>query len=221
MKKTELFKRYLLFIISLLLSGIGVAFTKHGALGVSPISSLPNVISARFDFLSFGTWLMLWNCVLVLGQILILRRNFQPLQLLQIPLSVLFGWFTDLGGLIAALLPADSYPMQLCMVITGILILGAGIALSVIANVIMNAGEAFVRTVADAAKKDFGNIKIAFDICNVTLALLASLLLFHGKIVGLREGTLIAAIGTGLAVKLFVRLLRPIIEPLLCNQAEF
>lgn len=220
MTKKELCKRYLLFIISLLFSGIGVAFTKHGALGVSPISSLPNVISAKFDCVSFGTWLMLWNCLLVLGQILILRRKFHPLQLLQIPLSILFGWFTDLGGVIAALIPADNYPMQLCMVILGVLILGFGIALSVIANVIMNAGEAFVRTVADTTKKEFGNVKIAFDIANVALALIASLLLFHGTIVGLREGTILAAVGTGLTVKGFVRVLRPIIAPILCNHAE-
>ena len=43
MSKREVFKRYLLFIVGLFFSGIGVAFTKHGELGVSPISSVANV----------------------------------------------------------------------------------------------------------------------------------------------------------------------------------
>lgn len=64
--------RYLLLIIGLFFSALGVAVTKRGELGVSPISSVPNIISIRFPQLSFGTWLFLWNCVLIVGQILIL-----------------------------------------------------------------------------------------------------------------------------------------------------
>lgn len=44
MTKSELIKRYTLFIISLFFSALGVAFTKHGELGVSPTSSIANVI---------------------------------------------------------------------------------------------------------------------------------------------------------------------------------
>ena len=51
--------------------GMGVALTKHGELGVSPISSVANVISCRFTKLSFGNWLIISNCVLVVGQIIL------------------------------------------------------------------------------------------------------------------------------------------------------
>ena len=71
--------------------------TKKGELGVSPISSVANVMSIRLPQLSLGYWLIIWNCVLILGQILLLRRKFQWIQLLQVPLSFLFGWFTDFG----------------------------------------------------------------------------------------------------------------------------
>lgn len=37
MSKKETAKRYVLFVISLFFSALGVAFTKHGELGVSPI----------------------------------------------------------------------------------------------------------------------------------------------------------------------------------------
>ena len=45
MTKREIAKRYLLFIISLFFAALGVEFTKHGELGVSPISSVANVMS--------------------------------------------------------------------------------------------------------------------------------------------------------------------------------
>lgn len=203
MKKKETIKRYILFIISLFFIGLGVAFTKQGALGVSPISSVPNILNLRFPVLSMGNWLICFNCILILGQILLLRKNFQPIQLLQIPLSFLFGSFTDFGMWCTSFIPVTNYPMQLFMVVAGVIILGFGISLSVIANVIMNAGEAFVKALADTLHKNFGNVKIIFDISCVTLSIVLSLLLFSGSIEGTREGTFIAAIGTGFVVKFF------------------
>lgn len=212
MSKAEVAKRYALFVVSLFFAALGVAFTKHGELGVSPISSVANVMACRFPALSLGTWLILWNCVLIVGQILLLRRRFQPIQLLQVPLSFLFGWFTDLGMWLVAPIPADRYPLRLLMVAIGILILGFGISLAVIANVIMNAGEAFVKALADTLHKEFGNVKIAFDVFCVLLALVLSLLLFSFTIVGTREGTVLSALFTGVAVKFWTRKLRAPVE---------
>lgn len=208
MKSKETAKRYILFIICLFFMGLGVALTKHGELGVSPISSVANVVSLKFTFLSFGTWLTISNCVLLLGQILILRRNFKPIQLLQIPLSFLFGFFTDFGMYLASFIPNDIYIVKLLLVISGIVVLGFGITLGVIADVILNSGEAFVKALADTLKKDFGNTKIAFDVCWVVLSLILSLIFFDGKIVGAREGTILSALLVGVVVKLF----RPLLQ---------
>lgn len=212
MTKKEIFKRYALFIISLFFSALGVAFTKHGELGVSPISSVANIMSYKFSFLTMGTWLIIWNCILILGQIVILKKDFQLIQLLQIPLSFLFGYFTDFGLWCVSFIPADFYPFRLMMVIVGIIILGFGISLSVIANVIMNSGEAFVKAVSDITKRNFGNVKIAFDIICVVLSIILSLIFFDLSVVGTREGTVISALFTGITVKLFTRNLRSRIE---------
>lgn len=211
MTKVEITKRYILFIISLFFSALGVAFTKHAELGVSPISSVANVMSCKFDGFSLGTWLIIWNCILIAGQIVILRKRFQPIQLLQIPLSFLFGWFTNFGMWMVSFIPVSSYFIRLAMVIIGVVILGFGIALSVIANVIMNSGEAFVKAVSEQIHKEFGNIKIAFDILCVIVAIILSLLFFDFSIVGTREGTIISALFTGIFVKFFTnKLWQPI-----------
>ncbi|MBQ8765444.1 MAG: YitT family protein [Clostridia bacterium] len=212
MTTKETIKRYILFIISLFFAALGVAFTKRGELGVSPISSVANVLSIKFTAVSMGNWLIIWNCVLIVGQILILRKNFKPIQLLQVPLSFLFGYFTDFGMWLVSFIPVNIYIMRLVMVILGVIILGFGISLSVIANVIMNAGEAFVKAIADTTKKDFGNVKIIFDISCVTFSVILSLILFNFTILGTREGTLIAALGTGIVVKFFTKHLKKNIE---------
>ena len=215
MTKGETVKRYILFVFCLFFMGIGVALTKHGELGVSPISSVANIVSIKFTFFSFGTWLTISNCVLLLGQIILLRRNFKPIQLLQIPLSFLFGYFTDFGMWLAGFIPNDIYIVQLLLVISGIIVLGFGITLGVIADVILNSGEAFVKALADVTKKDFGNTKIVFDICWVLFSIILSLVFFDGKLLGTREGTVISAVFVGVTVKFFKPLLQKPLDRLL------
>lgn len=215
MTKKETAKRYLLLVVGLFFSAIGVAFTKHGELGVSPISSVANVMSCRVTALTLGNWLIIWNCILILGQIIILRKKFQPIQFLQIPLSFLFGWFTDIGMKIVSVIPLPHYTVRLLMVLIGVVILGFGVALSVIGNVIMNSGEAFVKAISDTTGHEFGNMKIGFDVSCVILAILLSLIFFGGSIVGTREGTILSALLTGLVVRFFTSRIKAPIEKIL------
>lgn len=215
MTKKELAKRYILFILCLFFMGLGVALTRHGALGVSPISSVANVMSLKFTFFTFGTWLTISNCVLLLGQILLLRRKFRPFQLLQIPLSFLFGYFTDFGLWLVGRIPNDVYIVQILLVLSGIAVLGFGITLGVIADVILNSGEAFVKALADVTGKEFGNTKIVFDVSWVLLSIVLSLLFFGGRLEGTREGTVVSALLVGVVVKFFRPRLQKPLEKLL------
>ena len=206
MKKSELLKRYMLFIFCLFFIGLGIAMAKHSDLGISPISSVANVLSLQWKFLSLGNWLTAMNCVFILLQVLILRKKFKPVQLLQLPLSFVFGYFTDLGLLLVKAIPNHAYVIQLLIQLGGIVVLGFGISLGVIANVMLNSPEAFVKAVADTTKKEFGFLKVALDVTMVVIALTLSLI-FFGKIEGIREGTVITALLVGLCVKFFRSLL--------------
>ena len=195
----------MLLIFGLFLSALGVALLKKAALGVSPISSAANIVSIAVPELSLGTWLIIWNCVLIWGQFLILRRDFRPVELLQLPLSVLFGLFTDLAMSILDFAEPGSYIECFALVVLGTVTMALGISLTVIADVIMNSGEALVKAVSDKTGKAFGSVKIAFDACCVALAVALSFILC-GEILEVREGTLVAALLTGVFVNLFGRL---------------
>lgn len=220
MSTKELIKRYILFIIGLFFAGIGVAFTKSGQLGVSPISSVANVMSYLIPTISIGSWLIVWNCLLIVGQIVVLRRDFKLYQLLQIPISFLFGYFTDFGMWCVSFIPIPNYPVKFILLIIGIVILGLGISLSFIANVIMNSGEALVKAISDRHELDLGNVKIGFDISCVCIAIIMSLIFFDFKIIGTREGTIISALTTGLVVKFFNKIIKNPIENGFLNEAN-
>lgn len=210
MNAKETVKRYILFVIGLFFMGMGVAFTRHGELGVSPISSVANILSYKFTFWSMGEWLTFTNILLIVAQILILRKNFKLIQLIQVPLSFLFGAFTDICLNMIVNIPTDTYFMRFLMVILGVVVLSFGVSLTVIANVVMNSGEAVVKAISDTINKDFGDVKIIFDVSWVAISVVLSLIFFDFKIIGTREGTIIAAVCTGAVVKVFTKLLSPI-----------
>lgn len=206
MKTKEVLKRYFLFILCLFFIGLGIALAKHSNLGISPISSVANVLSLQWEFFTLGNWMTTMNCIFILLQILVLRKNFKPIQFLQFPLSFVFGWFTDLGLFLVKSFPNDVYILQLLILLGGVVVLGFGIALGVIAGVMLNSPEAFVKAVSDTTKKDFGFLKIGLDVTMVVIGVTLALI-FFGRIEGVREGTLISALLVGLFVKLFKRLL--------------
>lgn len=208
MPKKELIKRYFLLIIGVFFIGLGIAVSKRSNLGISPVSSVANVLSLRFDFFTVGTWLMLWNCLFILIQIAILRKNFKPIQLLQFPISLLLGLFTDIGVAMVSYLSAVSYSERLSLVLVGMVILALGITLSVISDTVMNVGEAFVDVVSRVLNKSFGGVKVLFDVGCVATSVILSLIFFNGTVVGTREGTLITACLTGFVVKWMTKKLK-------------
>ena len=111
----------------------------------------------------------------------------------------------------------DYYAVRLPLVIAGIITLGFGVSLSVVANVIMNSGEAFVKAVSDKSGMIFGNVKIGFDVGCVVVAFVLSLILFNGEIVGTREGTVLTALLTGIVVNFFVKRISAPVNGMLKN----
>ena len=207
MSKKESIKRVVLCIVSFLILAVGVAFTKVSGLGVSPISSFPNVLSIGLPFMTIGNWTIIYYLFMILAQYLMLRKDFKIFQLLQIPFSFLFGYSTDLSVWLLSHIAPNNYIMQLVFTFIGIAILGFGIMLAVSANVIMNSPEATVQAISIKTGKEFGTIKTIFDISCVTAAIITSFILC-GKLVGIREGTIISAVCVGFAVKLSNKLFK-------------
>ena len=110
--------------------------------------------------------------------------------------------------------------VKLLLVISGIIVLGFGITLGVIANVILNSGEAFVKALSDVIRKEFSNVKIAFDVSWVAFSVVLSLFFFGGELVGTREGTILSAIFTGVAVKFWLKLIKTLLNELYADNKK-
>ena len=196
---TSLLKRYLILLAGLAVMAFGVACSIKANLGTSPISSVPYVISL-FAPLTVGTATILMHCVFILIQILLLRKQYHPIQLMQLPVAVFFGYLTDFGVWAVRGISCNSYWQQWILCLIGIFLVAVGVSLEVKAGVVVLAGEGVVLAVCKIFPVKFGYMKVGFDVTLVVIACILSLV-FTGHLQGVREGTVPAALLVGMIAK--------------------
>lgn len=199
--KTELIKRYIFLLAGLFVNGLGVSFITKAGLGTSPITSIPYTLSLGFTP-TVGMFTLVFNIFLIILQVILLRRNFQLQNLLQLPIIALFSFFIDLTMSLLGFIQPETYVLKVISLVIGCLILGFGVFMEMVANVAMLPGEATVRAFSDVFSTDFGKTKIAFDSSMTVIAAILSFIMFK-HLDGVREGTIVAAILVGFIARLF------------------
>lgn len=196
----EKLKRYLIFLVGLFVNSLGVSLITKANLGTSPISSIPYVLSLNFPF-TLGNFTIFFSIFLIVLQLIILRKNFKLEHILQIPVSIIFGYFIDLTMILFSWVNPEAYIMKIVYLLMGCLILGVGVYMEVLADVVMLPGESFVRAIVLTWKTNFGTTKICFDVSMSVIAAVLSFV-FAGRLAGVREGTVIAALLVGFIARL-------------------
>ena len=196
----EKLKRYLIFLVGLFVNSLGVSLITKANLGTSPISSIPYVLSLNFPF-TLGNFTIFFSIFLIVLQLIILRKNFKLEHILQIPVSIIFGYFIDLTMILFSWVNPEAYVMKIVYLLIGCLILGVGVYMEVLADVVMLPGESFVRAIVLTWKTNFGTTKICFDVSMAVIAAVLSFV-FAGRLDDVREGTVIAALLVGFIARL-------------------
>ena len=196
----ETLKRYLIFLVGLFVNSLGVSLITKANLGTSPISSIPYILSLNFPF-TLGNFTIFFSIFLIVLQLIILRKNFKLEHILQIPVSIIFGYFIDLTMILFSWVNPEAYIMKIVYLLIGCLILGVGVYMEVLADVVMLPGESFVRAIVLTWKTNFGTTKICFDVSMSVIAAVLSFV-FAGRLDGVREGTVIAALLVGFIARL-------------------
>ena len=199
----EKLKRYLIFLVGLFVNSLGVSLITKANLGTSPISSIPYVLSLNFPF-TLGNFTIFFSIFLIVLQLIILRKNFKLEHILQIPVSIIFGYFIDLTMILFFWVNPEAYIMKIVYLLIGCLILGVGVYMEVLADVVMLPGESFVRAIVLTWKTNFGTTKICFDVSMSVIAAVLSFV-FAGKLAGVREGTVIAALLVGFIARFIAK----------------
>ena len=198
-----------IYTLGLLILAFGIALAVNCKLGVSPVSSLPYVLSLIFN-VSLGTCTTIVYATYVLLQMVLLRK-FQPALLLQLVFSTIFGWFVDGAKYVLGDFCLPTYFGQLAMLAASIVLIGFSLVLYIDVKLAPMPAEGLVGCLADKLGRPFSQMKTAFDCTSVLLAAVLSLI-FLGGLVGIREGTVLTALLVGKMMGVLRKFAGPVIR---------
>ncbi len=192
------------YIIGLLILALGVAVSANSGLGISPVNALPYVLSevVRWDP---GLCVIAVFSTCILLQIIILRREFKSINLLQIAFSTVFGGFVSVTKFLIGDFTIPTYPGKLLMLAVSIVLIALGISVYIGADIVPMPMEGLTIVIADKWGKSFHGTKAVLDTAVVLLALCISLA-FLGRVAYIREGTVITALAAGKVMALIKKL---------------
>lgn len=189
--RRRILKRYAYFLAGLLVLAFGVAFSIKAYLGTSPVSAPPYVVS-EFTPITVGCATIIMHLLFIAGQWALLGKKYKYFQLMQLPVAFAFGYMTDLAMWTVRGLEPSNYLWQWVFCLIGVLLVGIGVAMEVIANVVVLAGEGIILALCEVTGARFHLMKVIVDTALVAVAAALSFI-FLGKVIGVREGTLAAA----------------------------
>lgn len=203
----EFLWQHILLLVSLFVMTFGVALCVRSMLGSSVISVLPYVFESAgledlVPRLTIGQYTYIMNALLVVGQICVLRRAFEAVQLFQLLVGFVFGSLIDINMLLTAWLVPTALWEKVLVQVAGCTVLGTGIALEVRCGSVTMPGEGFPVAISRVSGVEFAKAKICVDVSLVVLGLVAMYCFFgqwQWQIVGL--GTLFAMFYVGYVVK--------------------
>ncbi len=199
--------RYIIFIAGLYFLSMGIVLIVSSTLGTTPISSVNYVLSLHTP-LTLGIATFLINVILIASQFWLIRgrgtRKDRMEILLQIPFSFIFSVFIDFNMALMSGVRPSGYAYALALLAAGCLCQAVGVVLELKPNVAIMSAEGFVKYAARRYNRDFGRLKVRFDVTLVTSAVILALC-FSGRIEGVREGSVVAAVATGYVVSFLSR----------------
>ena len=182
----------------------GIVLNTKTGMGVAAINSVPYSVS-RITGLTLGTCTFILYFIFIIAQ-LIIRRSFSLKIILQFPMALLFGRLVDFFDNLLNFM-AKGYVDGFLLLAAAILLTGFGVTLSVGMDLVPNAADGMVNTLAWAAGWEFGKMKYTFDISMMCLTCIISLVFAH-HIIGIGLGTVFSALLIGRAAGMFKKLLK-------------
>ncbi|MBQ6634418.1 MAG: hypothetical protein IJH80_09580 [Ruminococcus sp.] len=206
LNKKDIIRGYALFLTGLFIASMGVAFSTKAGLGTSPVASVPYSVSLVSRLLTFGGWLNLLSVIQIITQVAVLKGKCNYVEIaVQTVLAFVYGYLTNLSVWLIRGITVSGYPMQFIFMMLGCVILALGIWVQLKGGVAMLPGEAMNRAISKVTGRRYENIKILFDILYIVLSAVICLI-FLGKLEGVREGSIIAALAVGSIIKVYNKL---------------
>lgn len=201
-------KRVVLLIFLLVMVGLGASVSLKAAIGVGAWDAM----AQSFSFLTgikVGTMGMIFNSLCVLGQAIVLKRNFKWVHLLQLPLSVFLGTIVNFFLYeVLGQVTIESYVINLLLLTVALVFISLAVGAVMLLDMVTFALEGLCMAISQVTGIGFAKIRQRADI----LSILVILMLTFGFSLplSLREGTILGMLIFAPLMGFFMDKLRPI-----------
>jgi len=195
--------RLFYYIGGLMILSVGVILATLSGLGISPINSMPYVLS-QISGWKLGSCVFVVYSLFVIAQI-VLKKGVHLLDFGQLLVSAMFSSFVDMAKALLGEAGDWTYATQFLLLIGSIVFSAIGVSMYVGADLINMPADGFVQTVITQKPVwEFGQVKQVLDCSAVVVSLVMSLV-FLGRIDGIREGTVLTALLLGRMMRVIQR----------------
>lgn len=195
------FRRIFNYVFGLFLITLGVGLSIKSNLGSTPVSSIPYTLNVIWG-IEMGVATVIFHTILVITELILLRRAFKPKHFLQVPVGILFGFFTTISVNLVNLLPDTSNIILIAiMVLVSTFLVALGLFFYVPTNIVPLSVEGITQAIAIVSNQPFTKVKVCFDVSVVVLSFVLCFI-FTGVIGGsVGIGTIFSAIFVGITLK--------------------
>lgn len=195
------FRRIFNYVFGLFLITLGVGLSIKSNLGSTPVSSIPYTLNVIWG-IEIGVATVIFHTMLVITELILLRGAFKPKHFLQVPVGILFGFFTTISVNLVNLLPDTSNIILIViMVLVSTFLVALGLFFYVPTNIVPLSVEGITQAIAIVSNQPFTKVKVCFDVSVVVLSFVLCFI-FTGVIGGsVGIGTIFSAIFVGITLK--------------------
>ncbi|MEG0453423.1 MAG: hypothetical protein RR428_09355 [Coprobacillus sp.] len=202
-------KRYILIVLAFMIVGTGCAFTLKANVGIGAWDALAKS-SSDIIHIEVGTMGIVFNCCCVLGQILILRKKFKLIQLLQVPLSVLLGVVINFVLYDLLVFPFDSFIGGIALYVAATMVCSFGVSIVMLLDEVTFALEGFCMAITTIVPIKFHVSRQLADVLSIIVIIALTLIFSIPWSIGV--GTIIGMLIFGPSLGIFMKLFKPILK---------
>ncbi len=212
----KIFYRISIYIVGLAVLSLGSVLNTKTGYGVAPINSVPYALS-QLTGISLGGMTTLVFMTYIVIQMIMMGRRIRKTVLLQLPISILFGQFTNIFNQSINLNPSQHW-VRLALLATAILITSVGVILVLAMSFEPLAPDGLTKEIGYRIKRDFGVAKNLMDVLSISAAVGIALIL-TGETIGVGVGTIISTIFIGRCITWLAPMIRRPLSRLMVQES--
>jgi len=210
-------KKLFVYIMGLFIVAVGTRLSVIASLGLgagaAAANSLTAVVNIGFDLGfyrmdSLSAWMFVISVLVIIAQVLILRKDFKIYNLLQLVFMFIFSTFITYVDPLVNWWQPSAYWVRYVQLLICLPLTGLGIFCVVITKIVPMPPEGLINAIMQkTGKGTVGSLRTAYDVSQLLLAIIIGWIAVGNPFYSVREGTVITALCTGIFVDIFSKLI--------------